>query len=339
MQPAATSNEGSRASPKLAYLILAHSDPVHFERLLRRLADPQVQFVVHVDAKARQDDFERAAAHTCNVVFVSSRVHVMWAGFSMVEAMLRLIETSLTVTDRAYSHFILLSGADYPIAPNEAIIQTLLNRPQHQYLRRFDILACGDARQIRRVRGHHFREWADRHTFWRKPLFVFERSLDLWPRRMPDGLKITSGSQWWAITRDFAAFCADFARANPAFCALFRRMFAPDEIFFHTLLDNSPFVDQAEPIEPYLDVTELGGPWRYGNLHYLNAIEPVRGADEAEQILSRHPDKLFARKFHSAVSGAALDTIDRWLDRKLDVGRPQFDPQRGTDIRAGKSHG
>lgn len=317
MQFDSVQSDGGGASPLIAYLVLAHADPVHFGRLLRRLSDPRVRFIVHVDAKARQDAFERAAASVPNVVFVSDRVRVRWAAFSMVEAMLRLIEVGLAATDERCSHFVLLSGADYPIAPNDRILDVLQREPRRQYLRRFDILACGDARQIRRVRGHHFREWADRHTIWRKPLFALERALDLFPRRMPQQLRMTSGSQWWALSRDFAAYCAKTARADPSFCASFRQMFAPDEIFFHTILDNSPYADQAEPIEPYLDVTALGGPWQYGNLHFLNAIEPIRTAEEARAIFSSHGDKLFARKFLSAVSAEALDTIDRAIDGEL----------------------
>lgn len=310
-----------RPGVKVAYLVLVHSDPQHFARLLDRLDDPRIVFVVHVDAKADANAFQQAAKGRANVVFVRGRVRVMWAAYSMVEAMLRLVETGLSVTGPSCSHFVVLSGADYPVASNDRIIARLAANPDRQFIRRFDMLKSGDARQIWRVRGYHFRELADRHTFWRKPLFGIEMLLKAKPRRLPQNLVLTSGSQWFAITRAFAEFCATFARANPAFTALFRTMFAPDEIFFHTLLDNSPFAAQAAPIEPYLNVTELGGPWLYGNLHFLNAIEPIRTADEARRILDENSDVLFARKFNSTESRAALDAIDHWID--ADTGHRQ----------------
>ncbi len=299
----------------VAYLILAHSDPDHFGRLLRRLAHPRAGFVVHVDVKSDRGPFERAAENIANVTFVENRVRVMWAGFSQVQSTLHTIEAASVATTRACTHFVILSGGDYPLVANDVILDHFAASQHRQFIRRWDILNCGDAHQQWRLRGYHFRELADRFTWKRRPLFAIERTLRAFPRRYPSDLTFAAGSNWVALTRDCALHCADVARSNPAFMALFRNTFASDEIVFHTLVQNSPFVDEAEPLEPYVDVTGPGGPWHYDNLHYLNPIEPIRSAEEAVRILAeRKPNQLFARKFGTATSGAALAVIDASID-------------------------
>ncbi|GJE40465.1 beta-1,6-N-acetylglucosaminyltransferase [Methylobacterium persicinum] len=300
--------------PKLAYIILAHSDAPHFERLIRRLNDPRVAFFVHIDAKADLAPFQKAASGFPNVVFVNDRVRVMWAAFSQVESTLRAFRTALAHTDGSCSHFVVLSGADYPIATNDEILERFAAHPRHEFIRRFDLLSCGDHRQRQRVLGWHFRELADRFTWQRKPLFVFETLLRFLPKRVPKNLVFASGSNWIALTRDCAKYCVDYSERHPELAKLMRTSFATDEIYFHTIVHNSKFAEQAGPLEPYLDVTELGGPWKYGNVHFLNPIKTIEGAQEAETILRDYPTMLFARKFSSTLSRDALARIDDHLD-------------------------
>lgn len=308
-------DSAARGGPSVAYLVLAHADPEHFGRLLRRLGHPRVAFVVHVDAKTDLGPFRRAAEGVDGVTFVERRIRVMWAAFSQVESTLRTIEETLAITGPACTRFVILSGGDYPIASNREILRLLDENPRRQFIRRFDILNCGDARQVWRLKGWHFRELADRNTWKRKPLFAVEQFLYRFrPKSLPLEVTFASGSNWCALTRDCAAHCVAVARREPEFTALFRHMFGPDEIFLHTIVQNSPYAADAGPLEPYMDVTELGGPWRYGNLHVLNPILPIRTSDEAKIILRDRGARVFARKFGTATSAGALEIIDSAID-------------------------
>ena len=90
----------------------------------------------------------------------------------------------------------------------------------------------------------------------------------------------------------------------------FRPAFGPDEMFLHTLVQNSPFAAEADPIEPYVDITRIGGPFHYGNVHALTPNVPVRTAAEADAVLANRGWKLFTRKFSSTASTEALDRLD-----------------------------
>lgn len=107
---------------QIAYVVLAHSDPQLFGRLMRRLDDPRAIAVVHVDAKAPIEPFRRAVAGLHNVRFVEPRVRVMWAGFSVVEATMAALRAAVEQTTEECSHIILISGSDYPLTSNNEIV-------------------------------------------------------------------------------------------------------------------------------------------------------------------------------------------------------------------------
>jgi Core-2/I-Branching enzyme len=296
----------------ISYLVLAHEDPSHLRALLTRLGATSVRFYVHVDAKTDILAFRRAAMGAPNVHFCEPRVAVTWAAFSVVEATLMLIESALNHGDGC-SRLVLLSGTDYPLAANVEISNFFDRHPRRQFIRRFPILQSDDAQRWK-VLGRHFRELAPRHSWSRLPLFALERTLRLLPRRLPRGWPPMCGSQWWALTPDCARYCLEFSRARPDVLRFFRTVFAPDEIFFHTVVHNSPFGGDAGPAEPFSDlVTKSGSLAHYANLHYLPGTI-IATSDDAHAALRSRPDKLFARKFSSRLSSDAIRVIDRHLD-------------------------
>ncbi|WP_187277593.1 beta-1,6-N-acetylglucosaminyltransferase [Methylobacterium sp. WL18] len=302
----------------VAYIVLAHSDPSLFGRLTRRLRDKRVAFFVHLDVKTPIEAFEAEADSREDIYFTRPRFRVMWAGISQVSSTLATMQNALEHTTANCTHFVIISGADYPIATNDEIVAYLASNKQRQFIRRFSLIECGDRRQLWRVRGIHFREWADRFTWQRKPLFALEQMLHAFPRRINKNLTLALGSNWVALTRECAEYCVGKSREAPELFNFLKMSFGPDEIYLHTLVENSPFVDQAQDIEPYHDITKIGGPFYYANLHALVPKVPIRTADEAREILANRGDKLFTRKLSSFRSQAALDVFDQYIDRRVD---------------------
>ncbi|HEY1541564.1 MAG TPA: beta-1,6-N-acetylglucosaminyltransferase [Xanthobacteraceae bacterium] len=296
-------------APPITYLILAHEDPFHLSALTNRLDAPGVRFHVHVDAKADIMPFRRLVAALPNVRFCEPRVAVTWAAFSVVEATLRLVEAALDDEGRC-GRLVLLSGADYPLATNAEIRRFFEQHPRRQFIRRFPILE-GDPVQAWKVRGRHFRGLAPRHSLWRLPLFGFERALRVVPRRMPRDWPLMCGSQWWALTADCARYCLEFPLERPDILRFFRNVFAPDETFFHSVVHNSIFAGNAEPVEAFShDVTTSGSLACYANLHHLPGTTISTSEHAAVALRS---GKLFARKFSSRSSIQAVRAIDRHL--------------------------
>lgn len=295
---------------KLAYIVLAHSDPMLFERLMRRLSDPRAAAFVHVDGKVDVTPFKRLTRDLGNVHFVDARIKVMWAGFSQVESTILTLKAALENTDERCTHFVVISGADYPLAGNEEIIGFFQKHKDKQFVRRFLVMDSNDKRQEWRIKGRHFRELADRFTWKRKPLYAIEQFLHLFPKPLPPGLRVALGSNWVAITREFARYCVDRSAVDKDLINAFKSAFGPDEMFIHTLVENSPFVNQADPVETYTDITKIGGPFHYGNVHKLVPNVPIVTEEAARKIIESRDGKLFTRKFSSRVSAEALNYID-----------------------------
>ena len=313
----------------IAYLILTHEDPMQLRALINRLDAAGVRFHVHVDAKKDITPFRRVVAAKRNVRFCASRVAVTWAAFSVVEATLRLVEAALNDNPRC-ERLVLVSGTDYPLSTSHGIKRFFAQHPRRQFIRRFPILEA-DRVQTWKVRGRHFRGLAPRHSPWRLPLFGFERALRVFPRRMPRGWPLMCGSQWWSLTADCAHYCLEFPRRRPDILRFFRNVFAPDEIFFHSVVHNSIFARDAEPAETFSSVvTETGSLAHYANLHHLPGMTLSTAEHAAVALRS---GKLFARKFSSRSSAAAIRAIDRQLGIRASGARFAVHPSRPINVR------
>ena len=72
---------------KIAYLILAHTDPYQLKRLIQALSvEGQVSFYVHIDARKDLSVFKEEVSSLSNVYFLRERKKIYWAGFSICEA-------------------------------------------------------------------------------------------------------------------------------------------------------------------------------------------------------------------------------------------------------------
>src|SRR5690554_4776848 len=99
---------------KVAYLILAHTDPEQLYNLTRSL-DYESRIFIHLDKKSDIRKFKEYD-YPSSVSFIEDRVKVSWAGFNMVVATLNLMKVAMEHS-KDYSHLVLLSGLDYPIKP------------------------------------------------------------------------------------------------------------------------------------------------------------------------------------------------------------------------------
>ena len=272
-------------------------------------------FFVHLDAKTQAKAFFDEVKAVNGVHFVSPRLRVMWAAFSQVESTLLTIKSALNSTTSCCTHMVIISGADYPLTNNSEIIDFFQANKKKQFIRRFLLINSDDARQMWRVRGTHFRELADRFTHKRKIFYLLEQIMKLNPKPIPADFEIALGSNWVALTRECASYCVNEAEKNTFLSAYFRHAFGPDEMFLHTIVQNSSFVSEADPVEPYFDITTPGGPFYYGNVHALVPKVPITSQSEAERILENRNGKLFTRKLSSAHSEEALSCFDRAIER------------------------
>lgn len=285
---------------KVCYLILAHTDPTHLEKLVSTL-DYKARIFIHLDAKSEMSDFAHIKLPE-SAKFISNRVKVYWGGISMVEATLNLIREALK-SGESFSHLVLLSGLDYPIKSPKLIHSFLVESSTRQFIRFTDLKTSPNPCMDRVTRCWFMEPMFPllNDSLLRKALRrVFKVGF---LRKLPiKGMKLAFGSQWWALTPSCASYILDFIGKNPSFEEFYKYAHAPDEHFFHTIVANSQYSEQTDGF-----LEGMRWPRQLSNLHigFLNKIY-----DENSFEGLRESDKFFARKFTSARSSQLIKLID-----------------------------
>jgi hypothetical protein len=278
---------------RIAYIISAYKLPEQLARLIRTLQNKASSFFVHVDKKADASVFNCLAAELenfSNVYFVK-RHTCDWGGFGHVEATLESMHTLLRL-GTPFDYVVLLTGQDYPIKPPSYIASFLASQDGRCFVDYFPLPhADWQNGGLDRVQFWHVRV---RNNHLRIP----PASIPLPRRRPPRGMKLFGGSSYWCLTRECTEYINAYIGGHPEFVRFFSYVDVPDELFFQTLMLNSPLRDAI--------IND--------DLRYIRWTEPDYGspailteADFADLVTS---PKLFARKFDVTVDPNVLDMID-----------------------------
>lgn len=221
----------------IAYLVMAHAINDQLKLLIDSLlSDPRARLYIHIDAKVM--DIDRLAADADRVTVLTDRTIVNWAGFSVVEATLALLNVALL--DKENERFVLLSGSCFPLRAPQTIGDAILARdkPAFAVWGRIDPSLAENENLGRYVvtKYHPFdiqktnpKNNGVNAFFWNVFKFLnnnapYERKIeinDLW-----------KGSQFFVIQRDVAT---SFVEPHEELVHALRFAMAPDEIFFTTL--------------------------------------------------------------------------------------------------------
>ncbi|RYL95745.1 glycosyl transferase family 14 [Sporolactobacillus sp. THM7-4] len=274
---------------KIAYLIIAHDNFDHLKRLIRAIQTEYTYFFIHIDRKAPQVSLDEFY----HVQVIPKHYAIKWGGFSMVEATIELLKTACHFD--AFDRYILLSGVDYPIKSNTYIkelfeknqtINFIEAEPMPTVNKPFDRLFCYRLECERNV------------TLKSLPVKAVNRLVRLsgirrpYPQEHPD-YRPFAGSQWWAFNDAFVDYLLNFLSENAEWITFFKHTFVPDEMFFQTIIMNSPFAATVRPTLTYVDwVSGPPYPYTIQKLH-LNLFKN-------EFIYASHRLSIycFARKFN-----------------------------------------
>lgn len=309
-------------SMKIAFLILCHEQPKHFHRLIRALDSEHFYFFVHVDLKSPVQEFI-ADDFGPNVIFIKNRTQLFHGGFSILPAMINLLRAASKTED--FSYFFFLSGRDYPIKPPEHINNFLTRHYPLNFIDYYPLL--GNAHDSTNLWKYHF---DDLIGYPPRPIKKFlKMGQQFLSKLVPDrtfikGMVPYRGSAWFCLNRPTVNYILEFlgSPVGKPYITFFKHAWSPDEMFFHTIVLNSPHAEECR----YYDA-DIYGPaaihdsigWRMpnkGNLHYIDwsrdredpAILDMRDFDSLSEA-----DFLFARKFCQNKSKELLEHIDTHL--------------------------
>lgn len=289
----------------IGYFILLHRFPEQFKRMFHAIYAPGNSYVIHVDKGSGPEFAADIAAFLKpfqGVAIIESK-KALWGGYSLVDAELRGMAKLLKM-NRSWTHYINLSGQDFPLKSQAYIQDFLRAHPRRQFIRALDQRAVRPD-TMNRV-SHMFVEALGR---------MFRTRL---PRPFLKDATPYIGTQWKAVTRSFCQFAVHHPSAE-RFKTFYRRSFIPDEAFFQTLMMNSR--GQGEVMNDDLRTID----WVPDGDIKLRPRTFVT-ADALGLTLS--PD-LFARKFDAEEDAVIFDLLEAHLKTpaaSVYVGDPAVKP-------------
>lgn len=290
---------------KIAYIVLAHKYPEQLVRLISRLQTENTSFFIHIDGKTEQKIYSQIVnqlQHIPCVHFVK-RYKCFWGDFNIIKATLEAINT-LIKSNIQFDYAILLSGQDYLIKSNSYLSDFLAKNPKREFMEFCSLHSPenkwynqgGYYQSLKRIEWWHFH--------FRSKHFCLQKERGFLP-----GIEPYGGSQWWCLSKDCLKYVRDFTQQNPKFVNYFKYTFIPDELFFQTIVLNSPF--QANVTNDDLRYVDWDNP---------NPNVPATLLkDDFEKLTSS--SKLFARKFDMSRDREILNLIDQQI---LEVNNEQF---------------
>jgi Core-2/I-Branching enzyme len=280
---------------KICYLILAHKNPSQLHRLISRLNGEGVSFFVHINKReaAMYHDSVATLTEFSNVHFVKPQA-IWWGTFSIVKAILVGMQ-QIVQSNVAYDRLVLLSGQDYPIKSNRYIQEFFTQAADKNYLGYFSLSSKNiwtDCEGIYNVK----RRTGDFHLLYRSRIVRLPLN-----RKLPYSMATYGGSLWFNLTRECVEYIVGFVKNDRKYVNFMKHTFLPDEMFFQTLLLNSP-----------LRSTIVNNDLRYIDWEKANPTPPATLMVEDFESL-RQSSALYARKFDLDRDTEIFDLIDRTM--------------------------
>jgi Core-2/I-Branching enzyme len=273
----------------IAYFVLVHRYPEQFKRLFKAIYEPGNCYVVHIDkssGEALADDIAEFLTPYQGVKILPAQ-NALWGGYSLVDAELRGMEMLLEMNER-WSHYINLSGQDFPLKSQRYIRDFLKAHPGKQFIRSIDQAACRP------------------ETMNRLNSYFIEALGEIVPTEIPrpffSDAKPYIGTQWKVVTRSFCQYVCHDPGAE-RYKDFYRNSFIADEGFFQTVMMNHGGMgevmnDDLRMIDWVPDGDIKLRPRNFGVADFPK--------------LARSPD-LFARKFDSQEDPAILSLLEDHL--------------------------
>jgi len=237
-----------------------------------------------------------------------------WASFDLVEEFIESMKRSL---DFDYEYFINMSGQCYPIKNTKSINEFFNLNHGYSFIDQIDLSDYSSVSP--RNSWMSPATWKSRfqHKYYRVPYGnvmrqtlsnIVGQSLDgkrtdinLYlkiPRifnRNVERMNLYGGSTWFYLRKKHVEYIVDFIKDNKKFLEFSRRVWAPDEHFFQTIIARG-----------YGKESIKDNNYRY--IDWSKGIPAVLTFKDFDKIINS--DGLFARKFDEDVDKGILDAID-----------------------------
>ncbi|MBN3304886.1 XYLT2 Xylosyltransferase, partial [Amia calva] len=299
---------------RVAFVLVVHGRSIRqLNRLIKAIYHQDHFYYIHVDKRSNylHREVQQIAQQYPNVRVTPWRMVTIWGGASLLKTYLRSMQDLLSMVDWKWDFFINLSATDFPTRTNEELVAFLSKYRDKNFLKSH---GRENARFIKKQGLDRLFHECDTHM-WR-----------LGERQIPQGLEVSGGSDWFALTRNFVEYVINSQdQLVSGLKQFYTYALLPAESFYHTVLGNSRMCDTL--VDNNLRVTnwnrKLGCKCQYKHIVDWCGCSPndFKPADLIRiQQLTR--PTFFARKFESIVSQEAIDILDTHLYGHYPPGTP-----------------
>jgi len=292
---------------KIIYLIIAHKNPKQVIKLVNKINTGNVCILIHFGKDADDKSFELLVSEfegEKNIFFIK-RYESFW-GRGIIEPILEGINV-IAQKNLQFDFIVLLSGQDYPIKNRGEISNFFRNNRGKSFVSYVQLPEpTWDKGVNYRWERFFYTSFNPRKNFSSKIKFYFMNFvynrliLILYgKRKFPTEFIPYGGSAWWCLSKDAIQYIYNFVKENEEFVEFFDYVFLPDEIFFQTILLNSPLKENI------VNQSLTYDNWIAGGSH-----PKILCTEDFDALMTI--DALFARKFDAKECQEILDMIDRY---------------------------
>nr|CAG4640639.1 EOG090X01AN [Eulimnadia texana] len=225
-EAAKLSEPRNTGTARIAFILTVNGRALrHAIRLLKLIYREKHFYYIHVDA--RQDYLFRNLLYLendfSNIRIIRKRQSTIWGGSSLLDALLDVISEAL---NQKWDFVLNLSESDFPVRSVDDLEA---------------FLGSNQARNFLKSHGRQVKQFIQKQGLDRVFLQCESRMWRVGDRKIPTGVRIDGGSDWFVLSRPFAEYSVlDKSDLSTGLKHFFRYTLLPAESFFHTLLLNSP---------------------------------------------------------------------------------------------------
>lgn len=285
-----------------AILITAYKNFQHLEDIIDFFESDDFSIYIHIDKKSVLAEKERIRlVEKKNVRLISSAYSINWGGLNHLKAILLLADEALK--DKRNTYFHLITGHDYPIKPISEF-QRYFEDNSNDYMEFHTLPYPAWKREsggLDRLSRYNFYDIVDGRVgfgkFITNTLLSIQKIIGFKRQFYKNFPSLYGGSTYWSLRRESVNYVFEYMAEHPNFLQRFKYSFCSEEIFFQTILLNSPLKENIINHNMRFIVWEE----RNGNF--------PANLDESDYRNITLTESFFARKFEFPISQKLLKKI------------------------------
>lgn len=275
-----------------ALLITAYKNIHHLKHIINHF-DGDFSFYIHIDKKSQVSRNEILELKQASKnIFISQNYKTNWGGVNHLKCTLLLMKEALLNKKIEYIH--LISGHDFPIKSSSYFTSFLEENKGKQFFEYFSlptkIWENGGMDRLNYYNLYDTINAKGKYERVIRKIINLQKKLGFKRHLNFDNHDLYGGSTWWTLSYDCCKYIDDFIKKTPKFLKQFEYTFCAEEIFFQTIVMNSPFKG-----------TVVNDNLRYIVWEFRNGNIPAN-LDETDYNELINNKQLFARRFEYPVS-------------------------------------